>query len=137
MVRTSLSSGTLVSVSGSGVSSAAQRIGKAAFFAPETRTSPCSGTPPSIASLSTLGGGQRLHRQRVDFGAHAIAQRAIDELVALDARESFEGRAHDQRLEMLAVAVYRDVLAGESCLDGALDVFGSRHVSRGRAAPTD
>ena len=34
--------GTLESVSGSGVSSAAQRIGRAAFFAPETRTSPAS-----------------------------------------------------------------------------------------------
>ena len=32
--------GTLSSMSGSGVSSAAHRIGSAAFFAPETRTSP-------------------------------------------------------------------------------------------------
>ncbi len=52
IVRTSFNRGTLVSTSGSDDSSAAQRIGSAAFFAPETRTSPTKGRPPSISSLS-------------------------------------------------------------------------------------
>ena len=44
--------GTLRSVTGPSASNVAARIGSAAFFAPEIRTSPSSGLPPTIASLS-------------------------------------------------------------------------------------
>src|SRR5437773_3309813 len=52
IVRTSLRRGRLVSVSGSAVNSEAHKIGSAAFFAPDTRTSPRNGAPPSTTSLS-------------------------------------------------------------------------------------
>src|SRR6185295_19638765 len=96
IVRTSFSRGTLVSVSGSGVSNAAHRIGSAAFLAPDARTSPESAYPPSIVSLSMravspLLRSERLHRQCVNLLAHAVAERRIDELMLLNARESGEG----------------------------------------------
>ncbi|EKE18162.1 MAG: hypothetical protein ACD_10C00102G0001 [uncultured bacterium] len=46
IVEISLSCGTLVKRMGSRVSKAAQRIGKAAFLAPEIATSPDSAVPP-------------------------------------------------------------------------------------------
>ena len=129
VVVTSCSRGTLASVTGSATSSAAHSSGSAAFLAPEIATSPWSGRPPRMRSLSMmcargdarprsrrtlrsvdahaatrsarrgwvqwwwccgrpvlavrpLGGGERLHRQRVDLLAHSIAQRRIDPLVA-------------------------------------------------------
>ncbi len=45
-MRTSRSRGTFASRSGSDASSAAHISGSAAFFAPDTRVSPRSGTPP-------------------------------------------------------------------------------------------
>src|SRR6266702_3111633 len=76
---------------------------------PKTRISPDSGTPPWMMSLSTrrLFGRQRAHRQRVDLLAHPIAERRVDELVALDPALAAEGLAHDQGLEMLTVAKTR------------------------------
>src|SRR5204863_3902699 len=87
MVEISIRRGTLASLSGFSVSSAAQRIGSAAFFAPEIRISPSRRCPPSIFSLSSapLLGSQGLHRQRVDLLAHAVAERGVDLLVALHA----------------------------------------------------
>src|SRR5438128_702156 len=131
MVRTSCKRGTLVSVSGSGVSSAAHKIGSAAFFAPETRISPLSGALPSMTSLSMLValgplfGRQRLHRQGMDLITHAIAQRAIDELVLFNFGQPTEGSAHDDGLEMLTVTDHFDVLASKPCLDRAFDVVRS------------
>src|SRR6185503_16770332 len=111
-VPTSRRRGTFDSRSGSSVSSAAHMMGSAAFLAPETLSSPESGRPPVMTSLSTalaalrrpLRGSKRHHRERVDFLAHAIAERRVDELVPLHAALALERRAHDQRLEMLAVA---------------------------------
>src|SRR5882672_3842066 len=88
MVRTSISCGTLVRRSGCELRSAAHMIGSAAFFAPETRTSPSSGRPPRMRSLSTGAPflrGERAHGERVDLLAHALAERGIDQLVALHA----------------------------------------------------
>src|SRR4029079_4681850 len=147
IVRTSLSFGTFVSTRGSEVSSAAQRIGKAAFLAPETRTSPCSGVPPVIASLSIglalPGGGspraplrrrQRLHRQRMNLLAHALAEHAVDELVLPHLAQAGERRAHEKRLEVTPVAVDRDVLADDPRLDRAPDFFrGDRHLVQCRS----
>src|SRR5688500_14893005 len=131
MVETSRSRGTLVSASGFAERRAAHMIGSAAFFAPETCTSPSSGRPPVIFSLSTglpLVRRQGPHGKRVDFLAHALAERAIDQLVALDAAFAGELRRDDHGLEVLAVADDFDVLAGESALDAALHAFGSDHV---------
>src|SRR5258706_5507171 len=133
MVATSIRRGTLDSRSGSAESSAAHMMGSAAFFAPEMRTSPSSGRPPVMRSLSTprrLLGGQRLHRQRVDLGAHAAAERAVNQLVALHARLAGEGARHHQRLEMLAVAAHLDALAGEPGLDAAFHAFRGHHQER-------
>ncbi len=52
VVTTSCSCGTLSTMNSSGVSRLAARIGSAAFFAPEIVTSPPSGLPPRILSLS-------------------------------------------------------------------------------------
>src|ERR1700682_4205380 len=137
MVRTSFSCGRLSSVSGSGVSSAAHRIGSAAFFAPEMTAPPLSATPPSIASLSTLvlrgsergplRRRQRLHRQRVDFLTHPVPERAVHELMLLDLGQAREGGAYDNGLEMLAVAGNFDMLAGKAGLNRAFDVFRGDH----------
>src|SRR5436190_4366238 len=124
IVRVSMSCGTFDRRSGFSVRSAAHMIGSAAFFAPDTRTSPSSGRPPRMRSLSTgfpLLRRQRAHRQRVDFLAHALAERRIDKLVALHAIASGERIGNDQRLEVLAVADHFHVLAREPGLDARLD----------------
>src|SRR6185503_15495122 len=146
IVETSISRGTFDNRSGCSVRSAAHMIGSAAFFAPEMRTSPSRRRPPRIFSLSIypfsapkmafLGrtggfapffGRQRLHRQRVHLFPHALAERRVDELVALHAGAAGEPRRDHQRLEVLAVANHLDVLAGEPGLDRVLDAFGSHH----------
>src|ERR1700729_1099255 len=58
-------------------------------------------------------GSERLHRQRMDLRAHAIAQRCIDELVLAHSRQPREARTHDDCLEMGAVALHLDVRALE------------------------
>ena len=57
---------------------------------------------------------QRLHRQRVDFLTHPVAERAVHELMLLDFGQAREGGAYDHGLEMLAVAGNFDMLAGEA-----------------------
>src|SRR5499427_10137963 len=87
VVVTSRRCGTFATTTGSCASSDPARIGKVAFLAPEMRTSPSRATPPWICSLSTsalpgLFGGQGLDRQGVDLPPHALAERAVHELVA-------------------------------------------------------
>src|SRR5687768_4855173 len=121
IVVTSRRCGTFSIVSASRESNDAQRIGSAAFFAPEIATSPCSAMPPSMTSLSTLRlpffGRERLHRKRVDLLAHAVAERGVDELVLLHLALAAEERAHDDRFEVTAVACDLDVLAFETLFD--------------------
>src|SRR6185369_4621777 len=119
IVRTSLRRGTLRNVTGSGDSKAAHNSGSAAFFAPEARISPRSGVPPvilslSIAALRPLRRGERLHRQRVDLLAHAVAECCVNELVLLDARQSGKGVRDDDGFEVRAVTAHFDVLGGQS-----------------------
>src|SRR5689334_20769063 len=132
MVVTSFSSGRFETRSSSAVSSAAAMIGSAAFFAPATRISPDSGTPPWMESLCMeevrpssarcpFLGGKGLHRQRVDLLAHALAERRVHQLVALHATEPREFGAHDDRLEMRAVAAHLEVRAREAGADRGLD----------------
>src|SRR5512138_3709639 len=130
IVATSISAGTLPRRSGRDVSSDAHMIGSAAFLAPEIRISPSSGTRPRMRSLSTgapLLRRQGAHGKRVDFLAHALAERRVDELMALHAAAPVELRRDDQRLEVLPVADDLDVLAGEPVLDALLDAFGGDH----------
>src|SRR6266436_2287698 len=131
MVLTSLRCATLESVSCSLVSRAAHMSGSAAFFAPETRISPESGTPPWMTSLSIrrLFGGERAHRQRVDLPAHAFPERSIDELMALDPALAAERLAHDERLEMLSVADDAHLAALQSFFDVALNLLRCHHAS--------
>ena len=75
-VFTSCRRGTLVSVTGSAVNSAAHSSGNAAFFAPEMLTSPCSERPPRIRSLSMgmqCGAAPALMRLRPCRGGRAVA----------------------------------------------------------------
>src|SRR5437764_1466543 len=139
MVETSIRRGTRRSASGCEVSSAAHMIGSAAFFAPEMRTSPCSGPPPVMRSLSTalpLRGGQGAHRKRVDLLAHAVAERGVNQLVPLHAATALESRRYDERLEVLAVARDLAVPAGEARLDAGLDALCAHHVIASACTPT-
>jgi len=67
-----------------------------------------------------LCGCERLHRKRVDFFAHAITQRAIDNLVALNARFSGEGGRHDHSLKVRAITLDGEVIALEFIADISL-----------------
>src|SRR6201996_2073770 len=82
------------------------------------------GVAAERALAGPLGRRQRLHRQRVDLLAHAVAERGIHALVAADAHQAFEFRRHDGGEEMSAVALHLEVIAGESVGDVALDVLG-------------
>src|SRR6185436_14133277 len=131
-VCVSRSLGTLRSRWTPGVSSVAAMTGSAAFLDPEIRTVPASGFPPRTSSLSTgapLLRCQRFHRKRVDFLAHALPERGVDELVALHAAPAFEFLRHDHRLEVLAVAAHLDVLAREPGFDALLHAFSRHHVN--------
>src|SRR5256885_11230553 len=130
MVRTSMRCGTFDSRKGCAVRSAAHMIGSAAFLAPDTRTSPSSVRPPRMRSLSTgapLLGRQGAHGERMDFFAHALAERAIHQLMALHSIAPGELRRDDQRLEMLPVAAHLDVLAAEARFDALFDAFRRDH----------
>src|SRR5436190_16797572 len=127
--------GTLRSRCTPGVSRVAAITGSAAFFDPEMRTVPWSGLPPRTSSLSTgapLLRRQRLHRQGVDFLAHALAERCVDQLVALHAAPAFEFLRHDDRLEVLAVADHLDVLAREPGFDSLFHAFRRHHLDQPR-----
>src|SRR5713101_8856468 len=131
MVLTSLRCGTLESVSCSLVRRLAHINGSAAFFAPETRISPESGTPPWMMSLSIRRflGGECAHRQRMNLPAHALPERRIDELMALDPALAAERFAHDQRLEMLSVAHDAHRAALQPLLDVASNLLRRHHAS--------
>jgi hypothetical protein len=76
-------------------------------------------------TLRPIFGRQGLHGQRMDFLAHAIAQRLVYELMALHPGFSAEGFAHDHGLEVLTVADHFQMLALEMVFDIALYIVGS------------
>src|SRR3954464_1314713 len=130
MVRTSMSCGTLARRSGWSVRSAAHMMGSAAFLAPEMRTSPSSGRPPRMRSLSTgppLLGCERAHREGVNLLAHAFPERRVNQLVSLHAVAAAELGGNDQRLEVLSVADHLDMLAGKARFDPVLDAVRRDH----------
>ena len=59
--------------------------------------------------------------------AHPVAQRSIDELVALHPASPGESRTHHNRLEMLAVATHLKVFALQACNDALPYGFWSDH----------
>src|SRR5215813_3369258 len=128
VVVTSLRCGTFATTTGSSASSAPARIGSVAFFAPEMRTSPSSGTPPWICSLSMLVltrlvGRQRLDRERVDLASHGCAQCAVDKLVTREAALAGEFRRHHARGEVgVVVRLHVHLCAGQAGADEARDV---------------
>src|SRR5579862_3371128 len=129
VVVTSFRCGTLATTTGSSARSAAARIGRVAFLAPEMRTSPSRGTPPWICSLSTLAalrlvGRQRLDGQRVDLASHQLTERAVDEFVARQGALAGEFVRHDAGAEMRAV-VRGDLhlRAGKARADQPRDCF--------------
>src|SRR5262245_2547509 len=140
MVRTSMSRGTLPSLSGRSVSSAAHMIGSAAFLAPETVTWPSSGRPPVILSLSIgflpFVRRECLHGECVDLLAHALAERGVDELVALHPAAPGELARNDERLEVLAVADHFQMLAGNPARYAFLHAFCSDHLNASACSPT-
>src|SRR2546430_10964162 len=105
--------------------------GSAAFFAHETRISPESGTPPWMMSLSIRGflGGERAHRQRMNLPGRALAERRIDELMALHPGLAAERFAHDDRLEMLSVAHDAHLAALQPFFDVSLNMLRRNHAS--------
>src|SRR3954462_5990237 len=130
MVRTSMSCATLVRRSGWSVRSAAHMMGSAAFLAPEMRTSPSSGRPPRMRSLSTgapLLGCERAHPAGANPLAHAPPDRGVNQLVALHAVAAAELGGNDQRLEVLSVSDHLDMLAGKARFDPVLDAVRRDH----------
>ena len=65
----------------------------------------------------------------MDFLAHAVAERGIDQLVTLHAALAGKVAANDEGLEVLAIADHLEVLASEPGLDSRLDAFRSYHLS--------
>src|ERR671910_345671 len=106
MVVTFCKCGTLPTETVPSASKVAARIGSAAFLAPEMRTSPASGAPPWICSLSTGAGflrGEHLHAQSVDLATHARAERAVHELMTLQGALALELRGDDDGFKMRVV----------------------------------
>src|SRR5574343_88738 len=133
MVEISLRCGTLVKCTGSAVSREAHRMGRAAFLAPDMATSPERALPPSINSLSTLGApffrGQGLEGEGMQFpGGQLFLQGLVNTLLALHTILADEFAAHDDGLEMLAVTVEVEVVAGHAGEDEVLDVFGMHRI---------
>jgi hypothetical protein len=62
----------------------------------------------------------------VDFLAHAIAKRSINDLMALHQALAFEERRNDQRLEVLTVTAHLKHRALEARGDVTPDIVGSR-----------
>src|SRR5579862_1594795 len=114
VVVTSCRCGTLPIVTGPSASSAPARMGSVAFLAPEMRTSPSSGSPPVICSLSTpplrrclprvpLLRRVRLDRERMDLAADALAERAVDQLMPRQRTQPLEGGSHQSSAEVRVV----------------------------------
>src|SRR5581483_11606030 len=71
------------------------------------------------------------HRKRVDLFAHALTQRAIDDLVLLHPALAAELGADDHSLEMMAIADHLDVFASQTALDVGPDLIRCKHGRRG------
>ena len=70
-----------------------------------------------------------LHREGVDFFAHAVAQCAVNDLVALYARLPSERRRDDDCLKVRAVTFDGEMFAIEFFADVSLYCFWGDHVT--------
>ena len=70
---------------------------------------------------------ERLHREGMDFFAHTVAQCAIHDLVALNARFACESRGDDDCLKMRTVAFDGEVFAIKFFADIGLYCFWGDH----------
>jgi len=77
-----------------------------------------------------LGGGERLHRQRVDLSAHSIAERRKDALVALHPRPALEIGGDDGGKEVPAVTLDLEMRAFEAGSD-VISHFGGGGIVHG------
>ena len=68
-----------------------------------------------------------LHREGVDFFAHTIAQCAVNNLVALNARLARERGGDDYRLKMRAITFDGEMRAIEFFADISLYCFWGNH----------
>jgi hypothetical protein len=71
-----------------------------------------------------FGGRECLHRQRVDLGAHLVAERGVHPLVPLDTRQAVEISGHDGGKKVLAITFNLKVGAGQASSDEATNVVG-------------
>ncbi len=80
--------------------------------------------------VRTLGGpfgrGQGLHRERVDFLAHALAQGGVHPLMAAHTRQAFELGRDDGGVEVLAIALHVQVIAAETGGNVRVELSGGR-----------
>ena len=63
----------------------------------------------------------------MNFLAHAVAQRLVDQLMLLDLALAGEGRADNHRFPVMAVARDFNMLAVEAGEDGLFDAVRSNH----------
>src|SRR5690554_2173371 len=144
-VSMSFSRGTLVRTSGSRVSSAAHRIGKAAFLAPEMPISPRRRALFSILSLSIADSvsqrgshdspaGRRvgLQSKRVDLSAvDAVSERPLHHAMLVRQGNAFEHRAHHDCAEMHAVVpLHVDELTVQPFCDQPFDFGCLEHLQQ-------
>lgn len=77
--------------------------------------------------LLPFGGRQRLHRQRMNLFAHAIAQCAVHNLVALHARFALKGGGDNHGLKVRTIAIDGEMFAIEFGAQVSGDVFRGDH----------
>jgi hypothetical protein len=131
MVPMSFRCGTLVKVTGSRVSSAAQSSGSAAFLAPDMAISPDRGRRPRSAAypLAFHSSGVSVC---IDSACNSPESKRdledrIDALLALDAVQPGKLAADDHGREMMSVAVHGKMLAGQAGGNPGFDLFGVEH----------
>src|SRR5574343_452306 len=133
MVEMSFRCGTLVKWTGSEVNNEAQRIGSAAFLAPDMATSPERTLPPSINNLSTLCApffrGQGFEGKCMQFpGIQFFLQGLIHALLTLHTAHPGKFVTDHEGLKVLAIAIQLQVFAGHASKDQLLDMVGVHHV---------
>jgi hypothetical protein len=76
-----------------------------------------------------LGRRQRFHRKRVNFFAHPVAQRRINDLMSCNARLAVKCLRDDHRLKVCAVSFNCELFTVEFVAQIAFDLGGSNHVN--------
>jgi hypothetical protein len=119
----------------SALSRLAQRIGRAAFLAPEMAISP---DEPPAALDQQLIHAALLHSSGVCVfidsacklaAVEMLLQDLVDQLLALHAAPADKALADDQRLEVVAIAADLQVFAGQAVGDQLVDSFRVHHGS--------